>query len=106
MTAPALRVEGVRLNRGDRRVLDGVSLEACAGELVAILGLSGSGKTTLLRAIAGLEPFQAGQIAVGDVILEGGRVASKPALHALCRNVGMVFQFHCLFEHLSAIENI
>ena len=105
MNASVLRVDNVRLNRGERWVLDGVSLAADRGELVAILGQSGSGKTTLLRAIAGLEPFTSGQIAVDDVTLESG-LPSAGTRRALCRKVGMVFQFHCLFEHMSALDNI
>jgi ABC-type polar amino acid transport system ATPase subunit len=70
------------------------------------MGPSGSGKTTLLRAIAGLEPFQSGQIAVDDVVLEGGAGLQRQTLRALSRKVGMVFQFHCLFEHLSALDNV
>ena len=86
-------------------MLDGVSLEADRGELVAIMGQSGSGKTTLLRAIAGLEPFRSGQIAVDDVTLESGSPSAQTR-RALCRKVGMVFQFHCLFEHMSALDNV
>jgi len=103
MSTPVLQVHQLGLLRGDRRILDGVSLHADRGELVAIMGLSGSGKTTLLRAVAGLEPFQAGHITVDDVRLDSG--ATAPG-RALSRKVGMVFQFHCLFEHLSAIENV
>jgi ABC-type polar amino acid transport system ATPase subunit len=105
MNDSVLRVHDLRLNRGDRRILDGVSFDAGRGELVAIMGESGSGKTTLLRAIAGLEPFQAGQIAVDDVTLESGP-APADTRHALSRKVGLVFQFHSLFEHLSALDNI
>jgi ABC-type polar amino acid transport system ATPase subunit len=105
MTAPVLRVEDIRLRRDDRWVLDRVSLEAERGDLMAIMGLSGSGKTTLLRAIAGLEPFTSGRIAVDDVMLESG-VPSAGTRRALCRKVGMVFQFHCLFEHMSALDNV
>jgi ABC-type polar amino acid transport system ATPase subunit len=105
MNAPVLRVQNVRLSRGDRCVLDGVSLEANRGDLMAIMGLSGSGKTTLLRAIAGLEPFTSGRIAVDDVALESG-LPSARTRRALCRKVGMVFQFHCLFEHMSALDNV
>ncbi len=105
MTASILRVQDLRLNRGSRRILDGVSFDASRGELVAIMGESGSGKTTLLRAIAGLEPFQAGQVAVDDVTLESGP-APVATRRALSRKVGMVFQFHCLFEHLSALDNV
>jgi ABC-type polar amino acid transport system ATPase subunit len=101
-----LTVHDVRLDRGHRRILDGVSFDADRGELVAIMGSSGSGKTTLLRAIAGLEPFHAGQIALDDVILTHGSAAPALIRRALCRKVGMVFQFHCLFEHLSVLDNV
>ena len=81
-----LDAKGVRLRRGSREILRGVDLHAAAGELVALMGLSGSGKTTMLRVIAGLEPRDAGEV-----------TAAK---------VGMVFQFHYLFEHLCAIDNV
>jgi polar amino acid transport system ATP-binding protein len=101
-----LRVEALQLQRGDRMILGGVSLEASRGEIVALMGPSGSGKTTILRAVAGLERFQAGQIDVDGVRLAGGVDTSKATLRDVRRKVGMVFQFHCLFEHLSAIENV
>jgi len=81
-----LDARGVHLKRGSREILRGVDLHADAGEIVALMGLSGSGKTTMLRVIAGLEPRDAGDV-----------TAAK---------VGMVFQFHYLFEHLSAIDNV
>jgi ABC-type polar amino acid transport system ATPase subunit len=101
-----LRVDGLRLQRGERVILDGVSLEIGRGELVAVMGPSGSGKTTILRAAAGLETFQSGRIDVDGVVLTGGAPTSAPVLRELRRKVGMVFQFHCLFEHLSAIQNV
>jgi polar amino acid transport system ATP-binding protein len=82
----ALKVTGLRLKRGAREILRGVEFHAASGEIVALMGLSGSGKTTILRVIAGLETPDAGEI-----------TAAK---------TGMVFQFHYLFEHLSAIENV
>ena len=82
----ALDAKGVRLKRGSREILRAVDLHADQGELVALMGLSGSGKTTMLRVIAGLEPRDGGEV-----------IAAK---------VGMVFQFHYLFEHLCAIDNV
>jgi ABC-type polar amino acid transport system ATPase subunit len=87
MSDVVLTVDDLHLRRGPRAVLAGVSLSVARGELVAIMGPSGSGKTTVLRAIAGLEPYERGRVAVT------GRV-------------GMVFQFHYLFEHLTAMQNI
>jgi ABC-type polar amino acid transport system ATPase subunit len=100
-----LRLDGVQLRRGERVVLAGVNCDVRRGELAAVMGPSGSGKTTILRAIAGLETFQAGRIAVDGVTLEGG-AAPAATLRELRRKVGMVFQFHCLFEHLTALQNI
>lgn len=82
----ALQVWGLRLKRGDREILRGVDFHASVGEIVALMGLSGSGKTTILRVIAGLETPDAGEVAAAKT--------------------GMVFQFHYLFEHLSAIQNV
>jgi len=106
MSDVLLRLDAVRLRRGARVVLAGVTCDIRRGELVAIMGPSGSGKTTILRAIAGLERFQGGRIGVDGVTLEGGAAPSAAMLRELRRKVGMVFQFHCLFEHLTALQNI
>jgi polar amino acid transport system ATP-binding protein len=107
MTAPPLlAITGLHLRRGQRTVLAGVDLEARRGELVAVMGPSGSGKTTILRAVAALEPFESGRIAVDGVELAGGGSPPRATLVQLRRKVGMVFQFHCLFEHLTAIQNV
>ena len=105
MTTTVLRLDDVRLRRGSREILRGVSFEVGQGELVAIMGPSGSGKTTILRAIAGLEAFHDGRVSVEDVSL-GAADAGAAALRQLRLRIGMVFQFHCLFEHVSALENV
>jgi len=81
-----LRVRGLRLWRGSRQILADIDLDAAPGEVVALMGLSGSGKTTMLRVLAGLERADAGEITVPKA--------------------GMVFQFHYLFEHLTAMANV
>jgi ABC-type polar amino acid transport system ATPase subunit len=101
-----LRVENLHLQRGMRPILRGVNLAAARGEFVTVMGASGSGKTTVLRACAGLEPFQCGRIAVGAATLRADAPLSRDEARVLRRQVGMVFQFHCLFEHLSAIDNV
>jgi ABC-type polar amino acid transport system ATPase subunit len=101
----ALEVRAVQLRRGSRTILADATFDVAAGEVVAIMGASGSGKTTLLRAIAGLERVDGGSIAVGDVVLT--KDATPPETVRRLRDwIGMVFQFHCLFEHLTVIDNL
>lgn len=106
MSERALRLRDIELDRGMRRVLAGVSFEVGRGELVALMGPSGAGKTTLLRVIAGLETFQSGRVEIEDFVLSGGNGVPPAALRSLRRKVGMVFQFHHLFEHLTALKNV
>jgi ABC-type polar amino acid transport system ATPase subunit len=101
-----LRIDALKLSRGTRVILSSVSLEAARGEVVALMGLSGAGKSTVLRAAAGLEPFEAGVLEVEGVRLEAGARRSPASLSPLRRKIGMVFQFHALFEHLSALDNV
>jgi len=106
MSAPVLSLDELHLRRGARPVLTGVTLDVETGEFVAIMGPSGSGKTTVLRVVAGLERFEKGRVTVDGVQLDGGGAIPPPTLRQLRRKVGMVFQFHCLFEHMSALANI
>jgi polar amino acid transport system ATP-binding protein len=101
-----LDITGLRLRRGTRDVLRDVTFDVSPGQVVALMGLSGSGKTTVLRTVAGLESFDSGAVRVGDTTLAAGVMRQLPALRALRRQVGMVFQFHHLFEHLTAIDNV
>jgi ABC-type sugar transport system ATPase subunit len=99
----SLVVEGARKHflarRGARVVaLDGIDLEAKAGELLVIVGPSGSGKSTLLRAVAGLEVLDEGR-----VLIDGRPVTGVPAGR---RDVAMVFQEAALFPHLGVAANI
>src|SRR5207342_2079364 len=81
-----------------RQILKGVSFDVGRGEIAALMGLSGSGKTTILRAVAELEPEGRAAVQVEGPDAGASRVPGG--------RVGMVFQFHCLFEHLSVIENV
>jgi ABC-type polar amino acid transport system ATPase subunit len=101
-----LSLHQVELRRGGRVLVSSLNLEAKPGDLIALRGPSGCGKTTILRAIAGLDAFESGTIDVGEARLEGGTAPDRAMLHRLRRSVGLVFQFHCLFEHLSALQNV
>ena len=101
-----LTIRSLELARGGRVLVTDVNITAGPGELIALRGSSGSGKTTILRTIAGLDPFDSGTIDVGEARLEARRLPDREILHRLHRSVGLVFQFHHLFEHLSALDNV
>ncbi len=75
-----------------------VVLDVAPGEAVAVVGPNGAGKTTLLRAIAGLQPIDRGCVVVDGVDVTATTVER--------RGIGVVFQDHVLFPHLSALENV
>lgn len=102
----ALVVRGLEARRGDRVILRGVDVSLPTGEVCALMGVSGAGKSTVLRTVAALQPFSAGSIMVGDVELRPGPVPPESRLRALRRKVGMVFQAHALFEHLTVLDNV
>jgi general L-amino acid transport system ATP-binding protein len=106
MNGRVLQVNDLCLNRGERGILARVTFDVGRGELVALMGPSGAGKTTILRVIAGLEPFQSGTVQIEELRLNSGPTMAQNARHTLHRKVGMVFQFHHLFDHLSVIKNV
>ena len=87
---------------GARATVTDFSLNVTAGSICCLLGPSGCGKTTVLRCIAGFEALHGGEIRIADELVSG------PALHvpAEQRRVGMVFQDHALFPHLTVLANV
>lgn len=105
MSAP-LVVRGLCVQRDGVDVLRGVDLDVAPGEVCALMGASGAGKSTVLRSIAALQPFRTGTISVGGATLQPGPLLPESRLRPLRRAVGMVFQSHALFEHLTALDNV
>ncbi|MBI3629007.1 MAG: ATP-binding cassette domain-containing protein, partial [Candidatus Rokubacteria bacterium] len=96
----------MRLRSGGRAVtiLDGVSFDVDAREMVAVTGPSGSGKSTLLGLIAGLDRPTA-----GSIVLDGVDITrlDEDALARLRRDrIGFVFQSYHLIPTLTALENV
>ena len=65
--APAVVVHDLRVERGGRTVLPGISVDVPTGVVTGLLGPSGCGKTTLLRAIVGVQQVAGGDVTVLDL---------------------------------------
>ncbi len=102
MTNPLLTLEHLACGYHQQTVVKDLSLELAAGEIACLLGPSGCGKTTTLRAIAGLEP-----VTGGSIHIQGNAVSSRSRqLPPEKRGLGMVFQEHALFPHLTVADNV
>ncbi|MEU6464770.1 ABC transporter ATP-binding protein [Streptomyces sp. NPDC046976] len=93
-----LSLQGATVRFGGRAVLDAVDLEVAEHEVVCVLGPSGSGKSTLLRAVAGLQPLDAGRVSLA------GRDQGGVPAHQ--RGVGLMFQDHQLFPQRDVGANV
>ena len=93
-----VQMRDVRKSYGDAEVIHGVSIDVVDGEFVVIVGPSGCGKSTLLRMVAGLEAITAGEIVIGD------RVVNR--LEPKDRDIAMVFQNYALYPHMSVFDNM
>jgi ABC-2 type transport system ATP-binding protein len=94
---PAIRVQGLRVVRGKRVVLDDFNLSVDRGTLTGLLGPSGSGKSTLMRAIVGVQ-----QIAAGQVDVLGVPAGSESARH----HVGYLTQSPSVYNDLTVRQNL
>jgi lipoprotein-releasing system ATP-binding protein len=89
---------------GPLTVLDSVSFTLGRGEAAAVMGPSGSGKSSLLYILGGLEPPTSGSVRVGD---QNPYALSADALATFRnRQVGFVFQDHCLLPQCTVLENV
>ncbi|HEX2111077.1 MAG TPA: ABC transporter ATP-binding protein [Gaiellaceae bacterium] len=93
----AIRVEDLHVVRGDRLVLDGVTVAVPVGAVTGLLGPSGSGKTTLMRAIVGVQVVASGRVTVL------GRPAGSPELRS---RIGYVTQAPSVYGDLTVRENL
>lgn len=93
-----VRLDNVTKRYGSAVAVDDISADIANGEFVTLLGPSGCGKTTTLRMVAGLvEPT------AGDIRFDDQSVVGVPPNK---RNIGLAFQSHALFPHLTVARNV
>jgi branched-chain amino acid transport system ATP-binding protein len=96
-----LTLDAIHTYYGDSHILQGVSLDVSAGELVCILGRNGAGKTTTIRSIIGFNRPRAGRI-----VFDGTDVSRLPPHAMATSGVGLVPQGRRIFAPLSVRENL
>ena len=94
----AISLKQIRKLYGTVPVIHGVDIDIASGEFLVLVGPSGCGKSTLLRMIAGLEEISAGELKIGDKVVN--------ALPPSDRDIAMVFQDYALYPHMSVEENM
>src|SRR5258706_5993638 len=97
-----LEVEDLHHAYDGHEAVRGLSFSLPRGAIGCLLGPSGCGKTTVLRCIAGFEAPGAGRILLNGEVVSSMQISLPPEQ----RRVGMVFQEHALFPHLTARRNI
>ena len=96
-----LEVENLDVFYGDAQALDGVSLSAPEGAIIAIIGANGAGKSTLIRTLAGIEKPRRGSIK-----FRGRDIAGEPS-HVVCNlGLGQVAEGRKIFPTLTVAENL
>ena len=100
--SPIVVLEHVSRRYDDLAAVWDVSLSVSAGEVLCLLGPSGCGKTTTLRMVAGVERPDSGRIFIEGVEVDSEDCFVPPER----RNIGLMFQDHALFPHMSVVENV
>ena len=96
-----IEVHGLRKRFGGLTALDGIELEARAGEVLGIIGVNGAGKTTLMNCICGIYRADEGRVSIG------GRDTTGLSPHEIAhQGVGRTFQIPRVFRKMSLIDNL
>ena len=99
--APLLSLQDVRAAYGRIEALQGISLEVCRGEIVAMLGGNGAGKSTTLKTISGLMHPRSGRI-----LFEGQDVSAVPAHRLVSLGIGQAPEGRRIFSRMTVLENL
>jgi branched-chain amino acid transport system ATP-binding protein len=96
-----LSLDGVSLSYGSFRALDGIRLEAKAGELVVLLGANGAGKSSIFLTASGLH-----KPAAGSIRLDGQEIAGTRPAQIVARGLVQCPEGRKLFPQMSVLKNL
>ena len=99
--APLLELRGVSKRFGAVQALARVDLTLRGGEVLALVGDNGAGKSTLIKGVAGIHPFDE-----GEVWFEGERVQIHGPADSAALGIEVVYQDLALADNLDAVQNM
>lgn len=101
MNQPIIALKDVTKSFGPVDVLKGVNFEAHAGKVTALVGDNGAGKSTLIKGLAGVQPYDG-----GEVLFAGERVALHTPRDAAHHGIEVVYQDLALCDNLDITQNM
>ena len=101
MTEPIIRLRGVKKSFGPVNVLKGVDLDVRPGKVTALVGDNGAGKSTPIKGLAGVQPYDE-----GEVLFEGAPVALHSPRDAAGLGIEVVYQDLALCDNLDIVQNM
>src|SRR3954465_421885 len=101
MDVPIIELTDVKKSFGPVRVLKGVSLKAYPGKVTALVGDNGAGKSTLIKGLAGVQPYDE-----GEVRIDGGHKDLHGPRDAAALGIEVVYQDLALCDNLDIVQNM
>ena len=101
MQTSLFEVEHARVSYGQSEIIADLSLQAGAGEILALMGLNGMGKSTLMKAMMGILPLRAGSVRLGEAVL-----TERAPYERVAAGLAYVPQGRMVFSTLTVEENI
>lgn len=101
MTEPIIRLRGVKKSFGPVSVLKGVDLSVMPGKVTALVGDNGAGKSTLIKGLAGVQPYDD-----GEVLFDGAPATLHTPRDAGALGIEVVYQDLALCDNLDIVQNM
>ena len=101
MDVPIIELRDVKKSFGPVNVLKGVNLKAYPGKVTALVGDNGAGKSTLIKGLAGVQPYDG-----GDILFDGSTVELNNPREASRLGVEVVYQDLALCDNLDIVQNM